>query len=174
MYEWPPVGEVLDVRALNIEVTATASGGSTLYVDAQSQWIVTRPLRERVPAGVHEIVVSEANLGGATKTLRTVTAPAKLRSLAALLDSYWLVQPGAISCPIYRTTRTVILTFRSAGGAELARASATTGNDESWPPSIAGWACYPIDFTIDGRAQPALAGNLIAPLERILHVRFRR
>jgi hypothetical protein len=54
---WPVVEGILDVRWLEVEVTSHA-GGTLLYAESQSQWVVTRPFGERIPPGVREVDVS--------------------------------------------------------------------------------------------------------------------
>jgi hypothetical protein len=170
---WPPVDGVLDVRWLEIEVTSRAGGGTVLYAESQSQWVVTRPLGERIPAGVREVDVTSSWPGKPPFLSRRVTNRAKVRTLVALFDSLGIVQPGAISCPSETITPIVAVGFRVAGtGRPVARASVSSVASFSWPANVPGWACFPITFSVHGRNRSPLAGNVITPIQRLLHVKL--
>jgi hypothetical protein len=171
---WPPVEGVLDVRWLEVEVTRRAADRTLLYAESQSQWVLTRPLGERIPSGVREVDVTSGGPGKPPFLSRRVTNRAKVSKLVALFDSLGIVQPVGIGCPEQGTTgATVAVRFR--GGTMdrlLAEATVSSAANASWPPDAAGWACYPITFRVDGRDWNPLAGNVITPIQRLLHVKL--
>jgi hypothetical protein len=172
-YQWPPVPGVLYTRWLEVSVAAPVDGQTSLDARSQSQWIVTRRPSESVPAGVASILVTQGWLGKRPRISVTVDRPPQIRMLVSLLDSFPVVQPGAINCPALFASQTIAVSFRSARGSELARASASSQSNVSYGPYVAGWACFPTDFSVRGHIQTPLAGNVIRPLERILHVHFK-
>jgi hypothetical protein len=44
----------------------------------------------------------------------------------------------------------------------------------SWPASLAGWACFATELTIDGHTQDPLAGNVVGPIQHLLQISFAR
>jgi hypothetical protein len=169
---WPAVKGVLDVRWVELEVTAHA-GGTLLYAESQSQWVIARPAGERIPAGVREVDVSSGWPGTAPGLTRRVTDRPKVRALVALFDSLEIIQPVAINCPALMPGPVVTVVFRGgAGGQPVARASVAADAHFSWPADTPGWACLPIDFAASGRAWSPLAGNVVTPIERLLHVKL--
>jgi hypothetical protein len=173
MYRWPSLPGVLGNRDLEIDVTLVTSGGASLYAAAQSQWIETRAASERVPDEVKEVVVSEGWPGKPPKLDRTVTRPGTVRALETLIDSLPIVQPVGIACPFFKASQTITVSFDGARGADLARASVSAQANLPAVADLVGSECLPTEFSVDGRSRAPLAGNVIRPLERILHVHFR-
>lgn len=171
---WPPVSGVLYVRWLEITVTSLASGGTKLYAKSQSQWVVTRPPREHIPPGVREVDVASGSTGMPPLVSRQITNRAEVRALVKLFNSLEIVQPGAINCPGFSSNPpTATVDFR--GGPTdrlLADASVDAVASFSWPADTPGWECFPVAFTVLGRHWPALSGNVITPIERLLGVRL--
>jgi len=169
---WPAVAGVLDVRWLEVEVGSHA-GGALLYAESQSQWVVTRPLSERVPAGVREVGVSSGWPGKPPFLSRRVRSRAEVRALVALFDSLGIVQPGSINCPAEMIRPIVVVSFRAdETGRELARASVSSAASFSWPANVPGWACFSVSFSVRGRALSPLVGNVVTPIQRLLHVKL--
>jgi hypothetical protein len=172
---WPSVSGILDVRWLEIEVAGQSSGGTELSAESQSQWVVARPAREDVPAGVTEVDVTKRLPGQPPQLSRRVTAPRTVRRLVALFDSLGIVQPGEISCPGETVEPIVTVAFRAAAtGRVLASATVDAAADFSWPDSVPGWACFSIGFVAGGHRFYSLIGNVISPIDRLLHVRLER
>lgn len=140
---WAPVPGVLDVRWLEISVGGASGGGTKLYAESQSQWLVVRPPRERVPAGVREVDLWRRRSGKRPMLIRRVTRRDQVRALITLIDALGLVQPVVINCPAeLSTTPTVAVEFRrGAAGPVLARASVSANATGTWPDTLAGWAC---------------------------------
>jgi hypothetical protein len=170
---WPPVDGVLGGRWLEVDVTSHTSGGTLLHAESQSQWIVVRPLGERIPAGVREVDVTSGWAGKPPLLSRRVTNRANVRRLVALFDSLAILQPVAINCPAFPNgPPNVVIAFRGATGRLLARASVNSAASFSWPADTPGWACFAISFDVLGRDRRPLVGNVITPIDRLLHVRL--
>ena len=173
IYSWPPVAGVLDVRWLEVQVTSRAGGGTLLYAKSQSQWVVARPPTEQIPAGVRDVEVTDGLPGKRPFLSDRVTGRAKVRALVARFDSLAIVQPGAINCPSETVRPIVTVAFR--GGVfdqTLAVARVSSTANLPWPADVPGWSCFPVSFNVRGHDQPALAGNVIKPIQRLLHIRL--
>jgi hypothetical protein len=105
---------------------------------------------EKVPATAQAVTISMdlgLNQGGKEPPKPvTITDPAKVRALTALINGLGLFPPGMFSCPA-AFGDDLVLTFR-AGHRTPALAVATV--------DFAG--CDGVDLTIDGKSQPTLAG----------------
>jgi hypothetical protein len=145
----PDVPGVLDSRELVI--TAVPDGDKTaIRVEAEVTWQPARPASEKVPAAAQAVTISMdlgRNAGGRQPPKPvTITDPAKVRELKALINGLALFPPGTYSCPA-GFGDDLVLAFR-AGPRAPALAVAT----------VDFTACDGVDLTIDGRSQPALAG----------------
>jgi hypothetical protein len=172
---WSPVSGILGVRLLEILVAGQSAGGTILSAESQSQWIVTRSARERVPAGVTEVDVRRGLPGKPPQLSRRVTARGTVSRLVALFDSLGIAQPGVISCPGEPVDEPLVtVAFRAAIGRVLASATVDAAADFSWPDSVPGWACFSIGFVAGGHRFDPLIGNVISPIDHLLHVRLER
>jgi hypothetical protein len=172
---WPPVSGILDTRWLEIVVTGGSKGGTDLFAESQSQWVVTRPARERIPAGVTEVDITKGLTGEAPQFSRRVAEAKTVGRLVALFDSLEVSQPGEINCPGETVEPTVKVVFRGvANGPALAAATVDALADFSWPDSLPGWACFSISFAAGGHAFDSLVGNVISPIDHLLHVHLER
>jgi hypothetical protein len=172
---WPPVAGVLDIRWLEIAVTAQANGGTRLYAQSQSQWVVARPKGEHIPAGVREVDITDGWPGKEPLESRRVTGRASVRKLVTLFNSLEIVQPVAINCPAYTAVPVIEIGFLAGGtGRLVAEAKVSSVANFSWPASTPGWACFSIAFNAGGRNWTPLAGNVITPIERLLHLKLPR
>ena len=151
---WPPVSEILDLRWLQIEVTRSSSGATVLSAESQSQWVVARPARERVPGGVTEVDVTKGFAGQPAQVSRRVTALGTVRRLVALFDSLGIVQPGAINCPAETAAPVVTVAFRAPPPAGCWRRRPSTPPQTSHGPP----ACQagPAFRSVSSRAATAL------------------
>jgi hypothetical protein len=170
LFEWRPIRRVLGERHLMVSVTALSRGVSGVLVQAESIWIVPRPVSERVPKAARAIDVTSAKLRGPTTVMQTVTDAVEVRRIVTLIDSMPVVQPVFYHCPMLTPVRARVITlsFRDrAGGRALARATYT-----AYPPPLGpSGPCNPIQFTIGGRRQPALiGGEFMKSLQRILGI----
>lgn len=172
---WPAVPGVLVVRWLEVEVTALARGGTHLYAEAQSQWMVARPPTERIPSSVRRIDISEGRPGKAPFLTDRVRDRSRVRALVRLFNSLGIVQPGSINCPAELPGPGVTLRFRTrASGPPIALVTVSAAATFHWPSTTAGWACDPVTLTLGGRRRRALAGNVITPTQRLLHLQLAR
>ncbi|HJS93889.1 MAG TPA: hypothetical protein VJ741_06475 [Solirubrobacteraceae bacterium] len=172
---WPPVRGILDDRLLEVAVTARPDGGTRLYAEAQSEWVVTRPKGEHIPAGVREVNITDGWPGHPPFLSRRVTSRATVHKLVTLFNSLGIAQPVDINCPAESVTPVVTIGFRTGRtGAPVAEAKVSSAANLPWPASVPGWNCFSISFTVHGRNWPHLVGNVIAPMHRLLHVRFGR
>jgi hypothetical protein len=175
-YSWPAVAGVLDGRWLQVAVSPRVDGRTSLSAEAQSQWVITRPRTEKIPASVREVEVTSGSAGQPPFLTRRVSSRLKVHALVALTDSLGIVQPVGINCPEYIPAPPIVtLVFRAAANRQpLASLSVSAVANFSWPADVAGWSCFPIGLTVRGRPQHALAGNVITPIERLLHVNLAR
>lgn len=172
---WPSRTGILDLRWLYVSAGSRAHGGTLLYAKSESEWVVVRPASEHIPAGVGEIDITDGWSGKQPFLSRQVTKRESIDKLVTLFNSLEIVQPIAINCPAETATPIVQLEFL-AGKARrpVARASASASADFSWPANVPGWACFPVGFHAGGRRWPPLAGNVISPIQRLLHVKLDR
>jgi hypothetical protein len=159
-YSWAGRPGVLGFRGLNVTVTALSSGAVGVGAQSQSDWIVARSPSERVPAGVRSVRVElQRGTGRGLQAAGsfTLTAPARVRRLVALVDSLPIAQPLALSCPadLVSAQRVVRLRFVSGGGEALARAVYTGFEPE---PGFSG-QCNAISFSVRGRMRTPLIGG---------------
>jgi hypothetical protein len=132
-------------------VTVVQDGDkTTIRVDAEVAWQPARPASETVPAAAQAATISldlGLNQGGRKPPNPvTITDPAKVRNLKALINGLTLFPPGMFGCPA-DFGDDLVLTFR-AGPRTPALAVATV--------DFAG--CDVVDLTNNGKSQPALAG----------------
>jgi hypothetical protein len=175
-YERPAIDGQLGSRTLLVAVSRRSADSTLLSLTSQSQWIVTRSPKDRVPASARVVDVTTVNAHGRTSSFRVVTTPAKVHALIKLVNSLGVPQPGEINCPAdIGAGATVTVTFRaSPGAAALASVQAPQNADFNWPDTTPGWACTAASFTLLGKTQPELWGNFDGPLERILHIKLAR
>jgi hypothetical protein len=145
----PDVPGVLDSRGM--VVTAVPDGHETaIRVDAEVSWQPARPASEKVPATAQAVTISMdlgQNQGGKRPpTPVTITDPARVSELKALINGLALFPPAMYSCPA-DFGGDLVLTFR-AGPRTPALAVAT----------VDFGGCDSVDLTINGKSQPALAG----------------
>ncbi len=154
-FSWPQIARLLTNRQLLVQAVDLTGGGTGVRVDAQVQWIIPRPVSERIPRGVHEIDVTRAAPGESPSLWIKVVSPHVIRALVGMVDALEIVQPGAYSCPAFPTGAPVVtFTFRASdGGTVLASASEPASARE--PTS----SCDPMTFSIRGHPQTPLLGG---------------
>jgi hypothetical protein len=147
------------------DVSLVRQGSWTFVrVDAAAAWIYPRSPREVVPAGVREIDIR----GGGV--VRRVTAPAQVARIVRWFDALHVTPPGVtVGCMLELSTP-VHFRFRTASGAELARAVV---------PSEGADGCNSIQLTIGGKQQMPLGDArfgkhaFVEKVQRLLGVCFR-
>ena len=150
MFALPAVPGVLTQREL--VVLATPYRGQTaIRVDAQVVWLPARPAAERVPPDAAVVTVTPVfGLYHAPRVERldrsfTVTDPAKVARIAAVVNGLTRFPDGTFSCPA-ESGGQMRLTFRMRpGGAVAARVTAQYGG------------CGVVSVRIRGRDMPALS-----------------
>jgi hypothetical protein len=141
----------LEIAQLLVDAARSASGQTYVRVDAQLAWTPARSPAERVPAAAKVItIVGQPDTNGPARFPApvTVTDPAKVAKIIALLDSLTIDSSGVHGC-LAESGRGISLAFLAgAGGPTLATAR------EMIP------ACHGVAFAIGGHPQPTLADNV--------------
>ncbi|HET7051964.1 MAG TPA: hypothetical protein VFI54_27080 [Solirubrobacteraceae bacterium] len=170
-FSWPPVARLLTNRQLLVQAVDLTGGGTAVRADAQVQWIIPRPVSERIPRGVHEIDVTRAAPGESPSLSIRVASPHVIRALVRMVDALEIVQPGAYACPMVLAGAPVVtFTFRASdGGTVLARASELASARE---PTT---SCDPMTFSIRGHPQTPLLGGaaVVHAAGRLLRVHLQ-
>jgi hypothetical protein len=170
-FSWPPVARLLSDRQLIVVAVDLTGGVAGVRVDAQVQWIVPRPVGERIPGGVHEIDVTRGVPGKAPSLSLKTVSPHVIRTLVAMVNSLEITQPGASSCPaVIAGLPVVTFTFRASdGGTVLATASQAASSRE---PTT---ACDPMAFSVRGQAETPLLGGaaVVSKAARLLGVHLQ-
>jgi len=144
----PTLGGQIYLRTMTISAVRAGTGRADIAVQVSVGWIGPRSAAEVVPSAAHAVTI--AVTPGSNVHIRppapvTVTEPAKVRRIMALVDGLPLAPPGVWSCPA-GSNATFVLTFRAKpGGPALAVAEPALGG--------CGW----LSFTIAGQPQPSLA-----------------
>jgi hypothetical protein len=148
MFSLPDITGVLDSRELVVEVVQDGDK-TAIRVDAQVTWQPAVPASEKVPAAAKAVTISmDPGMNqGSKKPPKpvTITDPAKLGALRALINSLPLFPPGDFSCPA-AFGGNLVLTFRARPGTP-ALAVATDMRS----------GCGGVDLTIGGKSEPTLA-----------------
>jgi len=144
-----PSGQIY-ARTMRISAVSAGSGRADIAVQVSVGWIGPRPAAEVVPPAAHAVTIAvtpDTNLHITPPAPVTVTDPAKVRRIVALVDGLPLSPPGMWSCPA-GSSATFVLTFRvKPGSPALAVAE----------PDLDG--CGWVSFTIAGKPQPSLGPN---------------
>jgi len=144
----PSPGGQIASRAMTVLAVDAGNGRADIEVLVSVGWIPPRPAAEVVPAAAQAVTIAvepDVNLRVTAPAPMTVTDPAQVRRIAALVDSLPLSPPsGDFSCPSDGFAR-LVLTFRARpGGPAVAVAE----------PDLEG--CQRVSFTIGGKPQPSL------------------
>ncbi|MGH3149242.1 MAG: hypothetical protein ACRDOB_00720 [Streptosporangiaceae bacterium] len=141
-----PSGQI-DSRTMTVSAARAEKGRTDLEVLVLVSWIPPRPAAEGVPSAAQAVTIavkSDMNLHVTPPAPVTVTDPARVRRIVALVDGLPLSPRGGFSCPADGGA-TLVLTFRAQpGGPALAVAE----------PGLEG--CEMVSFTIGGQPQPTL------------------
>ena len=156
IFALPGISGRVSNRWLDITLVALPDGTTGVRADAQEIWIVPRPRTEVVPRGVREI-------GGSVHVVKKANVARIIRWFNRLPT----VQPGVVHCPIAALPSTTLtLSFRSASGAALARASFGIRGPGN---GLISTRCNPIAFSIRGkRRTPLIGGHFLLRVERLL------
>jgi hypothetical protein len=159
-FEFAPLPGVLDARWLVVKVIGLRDGTTAVRVDAEVVWVIPRPASEQIPADVGEIDVTRGHPGQPPAVSLTVTNPATITRIVALINSLPTVQPYALSCPSWPADAPLVtLTFRTTpGGKVVAQASELATATE---PTT---GCDPMNLTLFGKQQTPLLDGAAAIL----------
>ena len=116
---------VIDLRDLTVEVTDPSSSVTYVRVDANVAWIPVRPAAEKVPVGVKVVTITaspDMNHRQGTPGPVTVTSPAKVAQIVALMDGLSLETRGAPLAARRKGRGHHAVLPRQAGGPVLATA----------------------------------------------------
>ena len=113
-FNLPPVAGVLTLRELDVQAAMTDAGQTFVRVDSNVAWQPVRPASTYLPSNGIRVVVVTAVPGGNDRKKPpapvTVTDPAKVKKLVALINAQPLFPPGTFACP-FDDGRGVQLTF---------------------------------------------------------------
>jgi hypothetical protein len=150
VFALPAVPDVLTQREL--VVLAVPDGGQTaIRADAQVVWLPARPAAERIPSDARVVTVTP--VFGFYPDPRyerldrafTVTDPAKVARIAAVIDGLARFPAGTFSCPADFGGLMRLTFFARPGGPVLARVAAQYGG------------CGSVSVRIGSRDMPALS-----------------
>jgi hypothetical protein len=117
-YVLPPVPGVEDTRELTVEVADAGNGQTAIRVDAQVTWLPAREASETVPAAATAVtlsVIPDGNLNRKPPQPQTITSPAAVRRITAMVNSLPVFPPGPRECgPGPGGTAALVLTFLAA------------------------------------------------------------
>jgi hypothetical protein len=141
-----PSGQI-DSRTMTVSAAGAGNGRTDIEVLVSVGWIPPRPAAEVVPPAAQAVTIAvkpDINLHITPPAPVTVTDPAQVRRIVALVDGLPLSPPGVFICP-WDAGATLVLTFRAQpDGPALAVAE----------PDLEG--CEWVSFTIGGKPQPSL------------------
>jgi hypothetical protein len=120
-----PVPGAIEERGLDVSVSAARGGGTARRPDGWARWLIPRPASEVVPADVTTVQVGyETGSPTTPKHVRTITDPATIAKLVALVDGLQIQQPAPVICPAILVGEPMLdIAFLGPhGGRPLARA----------------------------------------------------
>jgi len=126
----PPVPAVEDTRELTVEVADAGNGQTAIRVDAQVTWLPARQASEMVPAAATAVtlsVIPNGNLNKKPPQPVTVTSPAAVRRITAMVNSLPTFPPGPRECGFNQGTELVLTFLAAPQGRVLATALVQTG-----------------------------------------------
>ena len=129
-YVLPPVPAVEDTRELTVEVADAGNGQTAIRVDAQVTWLPARQASETVPAAATAItlsVIPNGNLNKKPPMPATITSPAAVHRIIAMVNALPVFPPGPRECGINQGTELVLTFLAAPQGRVLATALVQTG-----------------------------------------------
>ena len=129
-YALPPVPAVEDTRELTVEVADADNGQTAIRVDAQVTWLPARQASEMVPAAATAItlsVIPNGNLHKKPPQPVTITSPAAVHRITAMVNSLPVFPPGPRECGFNQGTELVLTFLAAPQGRVLATALVQTG-----------------------------------------------
>lgn len=152
---------VLSTVWLSVLAAAAREGGTALRVDASVVWTRPRPASEHIPGGVKVVSVRVRDPRRRISFSESLSDPAQVRKVVALIEGLLRPEGGAASCPSENGDEAVVwLAFRARAGAPpVARVKIDTNG------------CGSVEFWRGRRIQPPLgyAFEALKGLRRVLH-----
>jgi hypothetical protein len=172
-YSLPTVNApALGPRTLAVNAVELSNGSTGVRADAEVRYTAPRLPAQRIPPQARVLDVTMANYQSPPLLSRTVTNPAQVRRIAAVVDGLPFVaslRGVAFSCPALMLAPTDTFAFRAtAGGPALARVTAPANE-----PTTAG-PCFITTLQIRGHSGPGLleGGKLLRRAGAILGLRL--
>jgi hypothetical protein len=164
----PPVPDVLAQRILLVAVVRDGADRIAIRVDAQVAWLPAKPSAERIPADATVVTVAPQVGFGVPARQRladrpvTITDPAQVARIAAVVDGLPVYPPGTFFCPADLGWG-IKLTFRAGLNGPVV---ALVTGDES--------GCQAVSVVINGRRLLTLAdgGSLESQVLKIAGARW--
>jgi hypothetical protein len=133
---------------LVVSVAADGPGQVAIRVDAQVMWLPAKPAAERIPSAAKVVTITHVPGSGpqsAGDVPVTITDPATVARIAAIVDALPVYPPGIMGCPLSDGSG-MRLTFRATlSGPAL---SVVTAQSEG---------CPSVTVTIGGKPMPELS-----------------
>jgi len=129
-YVLPAVPAVEDTRELTVEVADAGNGQTAIRVDAQVTWLPARQASEVVPAAATAVtlsVIPDGNLNKKPPQPVTITSPAAVHRIIAMVNALPVFPPGPRECGINQGTELVLTFLAAPQGRVLATALVQTG-----------------------------------------------
>ncbi len=165
IFGWTIDGAHLYSQQLQVTVATLADGRTGIMAQAQTKWMVPRPLNERVPSAVRSVAITlRIGVGpGGMKHQHTrryvFERAATVSSIVNAFDAMPISQPSLFySCPaMFAGMPSLTLQFRSSTGTMLAHASVRVYPGRN---GGSGWiGCDPISFWIGTKQQSPLTSH---------------
>ena len=150
VFALPAVPDVLTQREL-VVLAVRSRSQSSIRVDAQVVWLPARPVAELIPPAARVLTVTPVfGFNPAPRARRldrafTVTDPATVARIAAVVNGLTRFPGGAFSCPAESGGQMRLTFFTRRGGPVVARLTAEYGG------------CGVVSVRIDGRDMPGLS-----------------
>jgi hypothetical protein len=129
-YVLPPVPAVEDTRQLTVEVEDAGNGQTAIRVDAEVYWLPPHAASEMVPAAATAItlsVIPNGNLNKKPPQPETITSPAAVHRITAMVNSLSAFPPGPRECSFNQGTELVLTFLAAQRGRVLATALVEIG-----------------------------------------------
>ena len=144
VYSLPAVAGVLSKREMNVQVYDVGGGRTVIMAEAMAAWEPARPAGEVIPGSVRAVRVSDGNGPGLAFKPVTITSPATVKRLVALVNGLPLATLGQdVPCPSGVELTLTFYGLVSATGKPAATATGPVG-------------CGAVELTLNGKRQADL------------------
>jgi hypothetical protein len=144
VYSLPAVPGVLSKREMNVQVYDVGGGQAVIMAEAIAVWEPPRAAGEVIAGGVRAVTVSDGNGPGMAFKPVTITSPAAVQRLIALVNGLPRSTLGQdVPCPSGVGLTLTFYDSASAAGRPAATATGPVG-------------CGAVELTLNGKRQPDL------------------